>query len=526
MPQAPHKIKQRITKRQLALILHCCLNHQEIVSLAELCGIPHRPSFPDPETKNLVVHYLCQNFFDQSSSFKKISQVLGEKAKDVIRCVKYMGVDEMSLLFSDSNYLQNDGELGQMLWAMLMDSRQQVQDYAYSLLAKLSRLEPTYDHEEERLEVEEEDSHFLLNKTVSQIDLETDIDLPVLLKPEQQKATALQKEGNSYLQSILHQNRSDWLENQPSLLDQQLQDLTCQYQSLQQQMQEQVQENRFLAEENQILKEKILRYESRESVVDQLVEEKRILQLDLAELSEKLERQLPPHVERGKVELMAGLQSLEKSTTRTQQVFDELRADLQGHLDSMLQLNQDSVANLDWLHQRISTLGNNRRQKIVSYTSKQPRVGIFVDVQNMFYAAKDRYAGRLDYIKLLDLMVGPRQLAVAYAYIVQIPEIDQSSFVSLLEHNGYTIRTKDLRLRGDGSAKGDWDVGIAVDVAMMLDSLDVVALASGDGDFCELAELVKRRNKRIEVAAFSHNTSMDLIRSADQFFPINSEMII
>ena len=144
----------------------------------------------------------------------------------------------------------------------------------------------------------------------------------------------------------------------------------------------------------------------------------------------------------------------------------------------------------------------------------------------MFYAAKDRFERRVDYIKLLDLIVGPRQLMSAYAYIVQIPEIKQANFISLLEHNGYTIRSKDLRLRGDGSAKGDWDVGIAVDVVSMLGTLDVVILASGDGDFCPLAELIKQQHKRIEVVAFEHNTSMDLQAMADQFFPIGEELLM
>ena len=524
MSQTAHKIKQRIAKQQLGLILYRCLNDQEILSLADLCGVQSHPSLPDPEAKNRLVLFLCQNFFDQSSSLKKIAWILGRKSKDVIRRVKYMEVDEISLFFGNPGYLQNDDELGQILWAMLMDSRQQVQDHAYYLLTKLNLPEPT---DEEKLhEIEKEASHSLISKPVSQVDSEIDTNLPVLPKPEQQKAAEPKKGGSGYLQSILHWNSSDRLENQGSCSNQQVLDLTCQCQNLQQQVQERVQENLCLKEENQILKERILRYESRESVIEKLVEEKRVLQLDLAELSRKLEKQSFPHMEQDKAELTIGLQSLEKSAYRTQQVFDQLRADLQGHLDSLQQVNQDSTANLDWIRQRISTLGDNGQKKVINYTADQPRVGIFVDVQNMFYAAKDRYAGRLDYIKLLDLMLGPRQLTVAYAYIVQIPEIDQSSFVSLLEHNGYTIRTKDLRLRGDGSAKGDWDVGIAVDIAMMLDSLDVVVLASGDGDFCELAELVKRRNKRIEVTAFSHNTSMDLIRSADQFFPISNEMII
>ena len=88
------------------------------------------------------------------------------------------------------------------------------------------------------------------------------------------------------------------------------------------------------------------------------------------------------------------------------------------------------------------------------------------------------------------------------------------------------LRVRIYGCRGDGSAKGDWDVGIAIDIVSMLDALDIVILASGDGDFCALAELIKQNGKRIEVAAFEHNTSMDLQRIADQFFPIGDEMLI
>ena len=519
MPQTAHKIRQRITKNQLVLIFYWCLNDQEIVGLAKLCGI-HHSSFPNPEIKNRVICSLCQEFFDQSSIYKEILRVLGKTSKDAIRRIKSMEMDEISLFFGNLDYLRTGGdELGQGLWAMLMDSRPQVQNYAHSLFTELKALGLAHGYEKEALRIEELENCLLGDEPINRNDLELSTDSPVLPKSDQKNR------DNTFSRSVSHQIGTDCLEDQSSHLNQHVLDLVYQCRNLQQQFQEQVNENQFLEEENRALKEQVSRYESHELVIEQLVEEKRILQLDLAEVRSKLERQLSPHMEWDKAALVASFQSLEQSADQAQHVFDRLCLDLEEHLNSLQQINRDSTANLDWIQQRISSLGNSSNKK-VSYTPNLPRVGIFVDVQNMFYAAKDRYAGRLDYIKLLDLMVGPRQLTVAYAYIVQIPEIDQSSFVSLLEHNGYTIRTKDLRLRGDGSAKGDWDVGIAVDIAMMLDSLDVVALASGDGDFCELAELVKRRNKRIEVAAFSHNTSMDLIRSADQFLPISNEMII
>ena len=115
MPQTVHKMRQRITKNQLMLVLDSCLNDQEIVGLAKICGI-HHSSFPNPEIKNRVICSLCQEFFDQSSIYKKISRVLGKKSKDVIRRIKHMGMDEISMFFGNLDCLRTgDDELGQRL---------------------------------------------------------------------------------------------------------------------------------------------------------------------------------------------------------------------------------------------------------------------------------------------------------------------------------------------------------------------------------------------------------------------------
>jgi uncharacterized LabA/DUF88 family protein len=223
------------------------------------------------------------------------------------------------------------------------------------------------------------------------------------------------------------------------------------------------------------------------------------------------------------------LKSCEELVHRSNQAFEQMQEDFQAQVSELRKFSEMSKTTLIRTRDKVAQFFGqpDSSQSLQNRVLKeQPSVGVFVDVQNMFYAAKDRYAGRVDYIKLLDLIVGPRQLVVAYAYVVQIPEINQSGFLSLLEHNGYTIKSKDLRLRGDGSAKGDWDVGIAIDIVSMLGALDVVILASGDGDFCALAELIKQQGKRVEVVAFEHNTSMDLQRMADQFFPIGDELLI
>lgn len=154
------------------------------------------------------------------------------------------------------------------------------------------------------------------------------------------------------------------------------------------------------------------------------------------------------------------------------------------------------------------------------------RVAIFVDVQNMFYAAKHLYNSKLNFTKLLQTVARDRPLVRAIAYIVQTPEIDQSNFVAMLRSNGYEIRSKDLKLRPDGSAKGDWDMGLALDALAMSERLDVVAIVSGDGDFVDLVNFLKARGVRVEVYSFAYSTAEELRGAATEYFQMGTEMVI
>lgn len=104
--------------------------------------------------------------------------------------------------------------------------------------------------------------------------------------------------------------------------------------------------------------------------------------------------------------------------------------------------------------------------------------------------------------------------------MIENPDINQSGFISLLEHHSFDVRRKSLIQRADGSQKGDFDMEIALDILTMVDSLDVVALVSGDGDFVSLVQTVKSRGPRVEVYSFSNNTAIELKEVADEFFPI------
>ena len=154
------------------------------------------------------------------------------------------------------------------------------------------------------------------------------------------------------------------------------------------------------------------------------------------------------------------------------------------------------------------------------------RVAIFVDVQNMFYAAKHLYNSKLNFTKLLEVVARDRPLVRAISYIVQTPEIDQSNFLAMLRSNGYEIRAKDLKMRPDGSAKGDWDMGLALDALAMAERLDVVAIVSGDGDFVDLVNFLKARGVRVEVYSFAYSTAEELRSAATEYFQMGTEMVI
>jgi uncharacterized LabA/DUF88 family protein len=150
------------------------------------------------------------------------------------------------------------------------------------------------------------------------------------------------------------------------------------------------------------------------------------------------------------------------------------------------------------------------------------RVGIFIDVQNLYHSAKNLHHGRVNYRELIRYLVADRQLIRSVAYVVKSETAaGEASFFEALEKAGLELRTKDLQIYGDGSKKADWDVGMAVDAIRMSSFLDVVILVTGDGDFIPLVDYLKWGAGRfVEVAAFHRSASAKLQEAADVFINI------
>ncbi len=153
---------------------------------------------------------------------------------------------------------------------------------------------------------------------------------------------------------------------------------------------------------------------------------------------------------------------------------------------------------------------------------KAQRVGVFVDVQNMYYSAKHLYDSKVNFKIVLEDGVKGRQLIRAIAYGIKADIKEEINFFEALENIGFEVKTKDLQIFVDGSKKGDWDVGLAMDAMRLAPKLDVVVLISGDGDFRDLVEYLKSSGCRVEVMAFKKTTSAMLVEVADSFTDLAS----
>ncbi|MCA9835547.1 MAG: NYN domain-containing protein [Trueperaceae bacterium] len=156
-------------------------------------------------------------------------------------------------------------------------------------------------------------------------------------------------------------------------------------------------------------------------------------------------------------------------------------------------------------------------------------VGLFVDTQNLYYSAKTIINKQVDYEKLLGLAAQNRLIQQANAYVIEREGANNAfGFVTKLSALGYRVKRKKVRYLqtaegGHTAIDGDWDMGMAADIVKAWDYLDVIVLASGDGDFVPLLELAQARGRRVEVVAFKDTAHQDLLDLADGFINLADE---
>ncbi|GAI19310.1 unnamed protein product [marine sediment metagenome] len=145
------------------------------------------------------------------------------------------------------------------------------------------------------------------------------------------------------------------------------------------------------------------------------------------------------------------------------------------------------------------------------------RVGVLIDVQNLYHSAKNLYNARVNFREILKLAVSERNLIRAFAYVVRTKTGEEKAFFEALTKLGIETRVRDLQEFYGGQKKADWDVGIVIDAIKIAPSVDTLVLASGDGDFISLVEYLKNQGKRVEVIAFGRSASGRLKEIADEF---------
>ncbi|MBC7984048.1 MAG: NYN domain-containing protein [Candidatus Obscuribacterales bacterium] len=155
------------------------------------------------------------------------------------------------------------------------------------------------------------------------------------------------------------------------------------------------------------------------------------------------------------------------------------------------------------------------------------RVAIFVDVQNIYYTTRQAFNAHFDYNTFWRQATADREVVKATAFAVDRDNDKQRQFQNILRGIGFEVKLKPFITRADGSSKGDWDVGITLEVMDWAASAEIVVLASGDGDFDLLVQrLCNRHGREVEVYGVQQLTAGALIRAATRFIPIDDHLLL
>jgi uncharacterized LabA/DUF88 family protein len=155
------------------------------------------------------------------------------------------------------------------------------------------------------------------------------------------------------------------------------------------------------------------------------------------------------------------------------------------------------------------------------------KIAVFADVQNLYYTVRQAYGCHFNYAALWGDISQHGQIVEAYAYAIDRGDQKQQQFQQILRNLGFVVKLKPYIQRSDGSAKGDWDVGITIDIMEAAARVDELVLASGDGDFDLLLEHIRSRHG-VEAVAYGVPglTAQSLVRAASCYRPIEGHLLL
>ncbi|MGO2146381.1 NYN domain-containing protein [Halomonas sp.] len=154
-------------------------------------------------------------------------------------------------------------------------------------------------------------------------------------------------------------------------------------------------------------------------------------------------------------------------------------------------------------------------------------VAIFIDTQNVYYTTRDAYRRNFDYNRFWAQATAGRDVVGAFCYAIDKGDKKQREFQNILRAIGFEVKLKPFIQRADGSAKGDWDVGIALDAIEYAEHADVIVLVTGDGDFDLLVNKIRiKYGKKVEVYGVPQLTAASLMNEASAFIPIKEDLLL
>lgn len=151
------------------------------------------------------------------------------------------------------------------------------------------------------------------------------------------------------------------------------------------------------------------------------------------------------------------------------------------------------------------------------------RVGVFADVSNLYYSIAKKFDNsKLNYRAYMKFIKPLGTITRSIAYGAQ-REGEAQDFINYLKSVGFLIKYKAPKTyynEGQLRRKADWDVGIAVDMidAVLGDDVDLIVLASADGDMTPVVQWVQRRG--VKCIVFGCGISHDLKTCASESIEI------
>jgi uncharacterized LabA/DUF88 family protein len=154
---------------------------------------------------------------------------------------------------------------------------------------------------------------------------------------------------------------------------------------------------------------------------------------------------------------------------------------------------------------------------------QEQRVAVLIDVQNMYYSARNLYNAKVNFGAILESAVAGRKLIRAIAYVVSTKTGEEKPFFEALTKIGIETKEKELQEFFGGAKKADWDVGLAIDAVRLAELNDVIIIVSGDGDYYPLYEYLKGHGRQVEVVAFRETTSSKILDIVDDFTNLSDD---